>query len=121
MLVGDIAFVHDSNVLVGLGACDVDLRVVVIDNGGGGIFSFLPQATTLTGDRFEQLFGTPHGTDIVALAASHGVRSQTVDSYGALTAALNEPGPSVIRIVTDRAANVQIHDDLNTAVAAAQR
>ena len=45
----------------------------MVDNDGGGIFSFLPQATRLPSERFEQLFGTPHGTDVVALAAAHGL------------------------------------------------
>ncbi len=84
VLVGDIAFVHDSNALVGLTSRGVDLRLVVIDNGGGGIFSFLPQAATLSADRFEQLFGTPHGTDVCAARCSsrhqgnHSHRSRVV-------------------------------------------
>ena len=46
---------------------------MVADNDGGGIFSFLPQATEVEPDRFEQLFGTPHGVDPVALATAHGL------------------------------------------------
>ena len=46
----------------------MDLRIVVVDNDGGGIFSFLPQATALASDRFEQLFGTPLGVDVLAIA-----------------------------------------------------
>ncbi len=121
VVVGDIAFVHDSNVLVGLRARNADLRIVVIDNGGGGIFSFLPQAATLDGDRFEQLFGTPHGTDVLALAAAHGIAAQTVDTLGELAEAVRAPGPSVIRVVTSRADNVRHHELLNAAVAAVQR
>ena len=68
MLIGDIAFVHDPTSLVALAARSADLRIVVTDNDGGGIFSFLPQASALPAERFEQLFGTPHGTDIEALA-----------------------------------------------------
>ena len=120
-LVGDIAFVHDSNALVALAARGADLRIVVVDNGGGGIFSFLPQATSLTPERFEQLFGTPHDTDIETLARAHGVPATTVDAVDDLVAALKRPGPSVTRIVTDRTENVELHDLLNRAVASVQR
>ena len=86
VLVGDIAFVHDSNALVALPPRGADLRIVVIDNDGGGIFSFLPQATALPSDRFEQLFGTPHGTDIEALAGAHGVDAAPVSTADELRA-----------------------------------
>ena len=117
VLVGDIAFAHDSNALLGLAARRLDLRVVVIDNGGGGIFSFLPQATQLDPARFEQLFGTPHGTDIEALASAHGIAARTVSRFDDLAAAVRTPGPSVTRVVTDRADNVRHHDLINAAVA----
>ena len=71
------------------------------------------------GERFEQLFGTPHGTDIVALAAAHRLDAATVDTEAALTARLSIRGPSVTRVATDRAANVAIHADINRAVAQA--
>jgi 2-succinyl-5-enolpyruvyl-6-hydroxy-3-cyclohexene-1-carboxylate synthase len=119
--VGDIAFVHDSNALAGITQRAVDLRIVVSDNGGGGIFSFLPQATELASDRFEQLFGTPHGTDIEALAAAHHVPSATVECAGDLAKRIAQPGPSLTRIVTDRAENVRVHAELNLAVAAGLR
>lgn len=121
VLIGDIAFVHDSNALAALPAREVDLRVVVVDNGGGGIFSFLPQASALPDDRFEQLFGTPHGTDVEQLARAHGVRACTVTTADELREALAQPGPSMIRVATDRAANVADHARLNAAVAAALR
>lgn len=121
VLVGDIAFVHDSNALVALRQRDADLRIVVIDNGGGGIFSFLPQASELSRERFEQLFGTPHGTDVEALARAHGIEARTVSNGHELVAAVKMPGPSVTRVVTDRAENVKVHDLLNEAVAMVQR
>ena len=118
-LVGDIAFVHDSNALAALAEREADLRVVVVDNGGGGIFSFLPQASALPSDRFEQLFGTPHGTDIEGLARAHGVDATTVDSAAELVERLERRGPSLTRVVTDRVENVAAHERLNAAVAAA--
>jgi 2-succinyl-5-enolpyruvyl-6-hydroxy-3-cyclohexene-1-carboxylate synthase len=73
VLIGDIAFLHDANGLLGLAARGLDLTIVVVDNRGGAIFSFLPQQTALAPSRFEQLFGTPHDVAIAALAAAHGV------------------------------------------------
>ena len=121
VLLGDIAFAHDSNALLGLVERGVDLRIVVVDNCGGGIFSFLPQASLLSPERFEQLFGTPHGTDVEALAGAHRVRARTVSTLEGLAEAVQEPGPSLIRVVTDRAENVRHHELLNAAVAAVQR
>jgi 2-succinyl-5-enolpyruvyl-6-hydroxy-3-cyclohexene-1-carboxylate synthase len=113
---GDIAFVHDSNALVAIGSRQIDLRIVVTDNGGGGIFSFLPQAASLPVDRFEQLFGTPHGTDLTVLAAAHSVPGRTVTAVGELLESLATPGPSLTRVVTDRAENVAVHAAINAAV-----
>lgn len=94
---------------------------MVTDNDGGGIFSFLPQATTLTHARFEQLFGTPHGTDIVALAAAHGLGACVATTAHDLQAAVADPAVAVVRVVSNREANVQQHDRLHAAVAAALR
>ena len=118
-LVGDIAFVHDSNALVGLRSRAADLRIVVVDNDGGGIFSFLPQATALPADQFETLLGTPHGTDIEALAGAHGIPASTITDAAELAEKLAEPGPWLVRVPTNRADNVVVHDRLNAAVAAA--
>jgi 2-succinyl-5-enolpyruvyl-6-hydroxy-3-cyclohexene-1-carboxylate synthase len=119
VLAGDIAFAHDSNALIALPRRGVDLRIVVVDNDGGGIFSFLPQATSLSPERFELLFGTPHGTDVVALAAAHGIPASTVTTPRDLTDRVGEPGPWLVRVQTDRAENVRVHDELNAAVVAA--
>lgn len=121
LLIGDVALLHDATALTALGTRGHDVRIVVNDNDGGAIFSFLPQATALTPDRFELLFGTPHGTDLVALAAAHGLPARTVRTAGELRAALAQPGPSLVRVAGDRAANVAEHRRLNDAVVAAMR
>ena len=94
-------------------------RIVVVDNDGGGIFSFLPQASALAPDRFEQLFGTPLGVDVLALADAHGISTATVTTVDELTSHLACPGPSVIRVPSDRRHNVVVHERLHAAVAAA--
>ncbi|MFM9136837.1 MAG: thiamine pyrophosphate-dependent enzyme, partial [Actinomycetota bacterium] len=73
VLIGDVALLHDSSSLVNVVDHAIDLHIVLIDNRGGGIFSFLPQAAALETDRFEQLFGTPHATNFEALCAAHGI------------------------------------------------
>ncbi len=119
VLIGDLAFVHDSNALTALGRRCADLRIVVVDNGGGGIFSFLPQAGALSHDRFEQLFGTPLDVDIVALATSYGLESRTVRAVGELVEQLDRPGPWVCRVPTDRGHNVEVHAALQATISAA--
>ncbi|MGB9347819.1 MAG: 2-succinyl-5-enolpyruvyl-6-hydroxy-3-cyclohexene-1-carboxylic-acid synthase [Ilumatobacteraceae bacterium] len=119
VLVGDLAFVHDSSALIALHGRDADLRIVVVDNDGGGIFSFLPQATALDHDRFELLFGTPLGVDVVALATAHGLEARTVQAVDELIGQLSQPGPWVCVVPTDRRHNVEVHARLHAAASSA--
>jgi 2-succinyl-5-enolpyruvyl-6-hydroxy-3-cyclohexene-1-carboxylate synthase len=119
VLLGDVAFCHDSSSLTALRSRGLDLTVVVTDNDGGAIFSFLPQATALPSDRFEQLFGTPHGTDIVEVARAFGLRAYTADSAELMVAAFDEPDTCVVRVGSARKENVEVHAALNAAVVAA--
>ncbi|HUR24236.1 MAG TPA: 2-succinyl-5-enolpyruvyl-6-hydroxy-3-cyclohexene-1-carboxylic-acid synthase [Acidimicrobiales bacterium] len=121
-LVGDLAFLHDAGGLRAGAASDtvVDCTVVVVDNGGGGIFSFLPQASTLPPATFERLLGTPHDVDLVAVARAFGASADEVVSVKELLTAI-EPtgrgeGARVVVVRTDRAANVTVHDRLHRAV-----
>jgi 2-succinyl-5-enolpyruvyl-6-hydroxy-3-cyclohexene-1-carboxylate synthase len=124
-VVGDVAFLHDSNSLIGLGRRGVDLLVVVIDNDGGGIFSFLPQATELAPPVFERLFGTPHGTDLAGMARAHGLDVAVVDEVSGMAevvAAWAERGGVRVAVVrSDRAANVATHREIGDAVGHALR
>jgi len=116
LLIGDVAFLHDSNGLLRLASRGVDVRIVVVDNRGGGIFSFLPQRSMMSDERFEQLFGTPHEADLAALAAAHGVACETASTTAQLRASLAQPGPRVIIVRTDRNENVARHDEIHRAV-----
>jgi 2-succinyl-5-enolpyruvyl-6-hydroxy-3-cyclohexene-1-carboxylate synthase len=119
VLLGDIAFCHDMSSLTALLARGLDLTIVVTDNDGGAIFSFLPQATTLPADVFEQLFGTPHGTDIVEVGRAFGLRSYAAETADELAAAFDEAGTCVVRVTSSRKDNVDAHAELNAAVVAA--
>jgi len=119
VLLGDVAFLHDSNALLGLAQRAVDLVIVVVDNDGGGIFSFLPQASQLGVERFEQLFGTPHGVDVAALAQVHGLSTTVATTDSEVAELVAKGGPSLVVVRTERTANVALHDAIHTAVAAA--
>jgi 2-succinyl-5-enolpyruvyl-6-hydroxy-3-cyclohexene-1-carboxylate synthase len=119
LLIGDIALLHDTNGLLNLMQRAVDFKIVVVDNKGGGIFSFLTQATTLDPQRFEQLFGTPHNVDIGQLVQAHGLPDTTVKTVAQLKGALAQNGSRVIIVNTDRRQNVIDHEAVYAAVAKA--
>jgi 2-succinyl-5-enolpyruvyl-6-hydroxy-3-cyclohexene-1-carboxylate synthase len=73
---GDLCFLHDTNGLLHAPASP-PVTFVVVDNGGGGIFSYLPQHEL---PEFEQLFLTPQSIDLVAVARAHGATADTVDA-----------------------------------------
>jgi 2-succinyl-5-enolpyruvyl-6-hydroxy-3-cyclohexene-1-carboxylate synthase len=118
LLVGDVAFCHDQSSLTALAARQLPLTIVVVDNDGGGIFSFLPQRASLSTERFEQLFGTPHGTDLIGVARAHGLGARTVETADELLAAVADREAVVVRVESDRDTNVRVHDALHAAVAA---
>ncbi len=123
VLVGDIAFLHDTNALLGLARRPLDLVIVVIDNDGGGIFSFLPQADALAPAAFETLFATPHGVDPGAIAGAHGLPVSRVDHQDQLArlvrSAVGAGGAQVLVVRTDRTENVAVHRAVHAAVATA--
>jgi 2-succinyl-5-enolpyruvyl-6-hydroxy-3-cyclohexene-1-carboxylate synthase len=96
LLSGDLALLHDSNGWLWRQQLGGRLLVVLIDNGGGGIFEQLPirpqdqgpQGSSLPPDSslldFERLFAMPQAVDQAALAAAHGVPSRQVDSWAGL-------------------------------------
>ncbi len=117
LVVGDVSFLHDLGALVTARITGVRLVVVLIANDGGGIFSFLPQAAADAPEiglpeRYEQLFGTPHGIAAGPIVEAVGHRHELVDERslaGALAAAIRQPGLTVLELRTHRARNVELH------------
>lgn len=90
-VLGDLAFLHDFNgLLAAPKEAPIPLTIVVCDNNGGGIFSSLEQGAPRFTPDFEQIFGTPHGRDLTALARGLGVPTTEVDSLETLRAALTQ-------------------------------
>ncbi len=119
LLIGDIACLHDSNGLWALNRRDVDLTIVVTNNDGGSIFSFLPQARIVSNSNFELLYGTPHGASFEHLAATHGIAFERVTTVNDLASTLQRSGTRLIEVPCDRSANVSQHEALQSAVIAA--
>jgi 2-succinyl-5-enolpyruvyl-6-hydroxy-3-cyclohexene-1-carboxylate synthase len=92
-VLGDLGFLHDLTGLIHREA--INLKIFVINNDGGGIFSTLSQRGV---DGFEDVFGTPHGLDPAAIASSMGIAAKTIGTQKELSAELSEPvtGLSVV-------------------------
>ena len=104
-VMGDLAFLHDAMSLNrGVREEEADLQVIVVDDGGGAIFSHLEYARTTPAGRFERLFTAPQRADIAALAAALGARVHVPDDVEALRGLLAEPvdGVSVVVWETTR-------------------
>ncbi len=105
-VLGDLAFLHDLTGLIHRE--EINLRIFVINNDGGGIFSTLPQRGVAG---FEQVFGTPHGLDPAAIAAAMGIDSKTISNVDQLRQEIAKPvtGISVVVCqVPDREANADL-------------
>ena len=104
-VMGDLTFLHDAMSLNrGVREEEADLQVIVVDDGGGAIFSQLEYARTAPSARFERLFTAPQRADIAALAAALGARVHVPNDVAALRRLLAEPvdGMSVVIWETTR-------------------
>jgi 2-succinyl-5-enolpyruvyl-6-hydroxy-3-cyclohexene-1-carboxylate synthase len=118
IVTGDIGFLHDIGGLAALRDVTTVVRIVVIDNGGGGIFSFLPQQEALGAEEFEALLGTPRGVSVEKAAALFDLPYRHLESLADLPAAL-AAGTGLIEVRADRATNVAIHRRITDRVLAA--
>ena len=127
LVIGDVALLHDLSGLVAARLHGLSATIVVVNNDGGGIFSFLPQATAARPDaglptHFEELFGTPHGIDLGPLVTALGAEHRAVaagELRTVLEASLGASGLRVLELRTDRTRNVALHREAAAAAAAA--
>lgn len=115
---GDLGLLHDIGGLAALRDVATPVRIVVIDNDGGGIFHFLPQESALDADEFEALLGTPRGVNAAKAAALFDLPHRRLESLGDLPDAL-AAGTGLIEVKTDRRTNVAAHRLLAERVRAA--
>ncbi len=148
LLIGDVALAHDIGGLLAARRLDLKLTIVLIDNGGGGIFDFLAVAdvpmaraeepaprgaepdprsieppATETQDIYTRHIATPTGLDFADAARLYGLAHARVDGVsafrGALEQALARESSSIVEVRGDRQANVELHRSVWAAVSAA--
>ncbi|MBS1895235.1 MAG: 2-succinyl-5-enolpyruvyl-6-hydroxy-3-cyclohexene-1-carboxylic-acid synthase [Actinobacteria bacterium] len=117
IVTGELGFLHDIGALAALRDVTTPVRILVIDNGGGGIFHFLPQQTALETDEFEALFGTPRAVSVERAAALFDLPYRRLESLADLPAAL-AAGTGLIEVRTDRHTNVAAHHRVTERVLA---
>ncbi len=115
-LIGDIALLHDLNSLALLKESSNPLTIVVINNNGGGIFSFLP--VSQCDEIFEPYFGTPHNLTFEKAASMFSINyhnpktvEQFIDIY---QIAQTDNKPTLIEITTDRNDNYREHQKIQS-------
>jgi 2-succinyl-5-enolpyruvyl-6-hydroxy-3-cyclohexene-1-carboxylate synthase len=118
IITGELGFLHDLGGLAALRDVTTPVRIVVIDNGGGGIFHFLPQKSALEAEEFEPLFGTPRAVSVEKAAALFDLPYTRLESLDDLPAAL-AAGTGLIEVRTDRQTNVAAHHRITDRVLAA--
>lgn len=115
VVTGDLGLLHDIGGLAALRDVSTPVRILVIDNDGGGIFHFLPQESALDTTEFEALLGTPRGVDTAKAAALFDLPHRRLESLADLPDAL-AAGTGLIEVKTDRHANVAAHRRLTERV-----
>ena len=117
-ILGDLTLLHDLNSLALFQDMEQPVALVVVNNDGGGIFSFLPIADFP--DVFEPCFGTPHGMEFRGAAEMFGLRYAAPDTPAAFmeayAGAMTAPGATIIETRMDRAANRALYDDIHGAL-----
>ncbi|KXH86908.1 2-succinyl-5-enolpyruvyl-6-hydroxy-3-cyclohexene-1-carboxylic-acid synthase [Sporosarcina sp. HYO08] len=110
LVIGDLSFLHDVNGLLATRFHETDLTIVVMNNDGGGIFSYLPQADMP--HHFEELFGTPTGLTFAQIAQMYGAQYDMVRTSEEFEGVLQREKETPLRIIevfTDRPASVAAH------------
>ncbi len=114
LAIGDLSFFHDMNGLLAAKLQKQNITILLINNDGGGIFSFLPQSSEK--EYFELLFGTPHGLDFSHAAELYGATYTKVTTWDefqrVFTGSFAIPGLKIIEVRTERESNLLKHREL---------
>ena len=117
-VLGDLSFYHDMNGLLAAQKFKLNATIIVLNNNGGGIFSFLPQHSHP--EYFEKYFGTPHGLTFEHAATLYKLEYDHVTSWGefrkVVLGHLDSPGTKIVELSSDRERNMELHHRISKAV-----
>jgi len=123
LVIGDLSFYHDLNGLLAAKLHRLNLTVILVNNDGGGIFSFLPQAQSAP--KFEELFGTPIGLDFSLAVKMYDGTFSTIETWNgfrdAVRRSFDDKGLHVIEVRTNRDENVRVHREIWRDISAVLR
>ena len=121
LVLGDLSFYHDMNGLLAARQHRLNATIIVLNNDGGGIFSFLPQANYP--EFFERYFGTPHGLTFEAVASLYGIPYSRITSWQefrtAVSQGIESSGTTIVEVPGQRPRNLELHRRIWSAVAGA--
>ncbi|MGM8365158.1 2-succinyl-5-enolpyruvyl-6-hydroxy-3-cyclohexene-1-carboxylic-acid synthase [Virgibacillus sp. W0181] len=113
LLLGDLSFYHDLNGLLTAKQYELNMTILLLNNNGGGIFSFLPQSKNE--NNFEKLFGTPLHIDFQPAVQMYGGKYYLANTLEELKNYLSysyaSSGITVIEVQTNRTENTEWHQD----------
>ena len=110
LLTGELALLHDIGGLLAARHHGIDLTIICVNNGGGGIFDFLPVAETAARDAYEEHIATPSGASLERVAALAGIPHRKAATPVEIQRAAAEPG--LVEVATDRAESVRLHREV---------
>lgn len=118
LIIGDLSFYHDLNGLLAANLNDLDLTILLVNNNGGGIFSFLPQAENRK--HFEKLFGTPSNLEFQHAASLYKAGYAKISTWEQFRTefqkSLQRKGLFILEIPTNRQARVNIQKEMLQSV-----
>lgn len=112
LLIGDLAFLHDVNALIATRYQQCNINIIVFNNDGGGIFSYLPQSAVK--EYYEDLFGTPTALTFADVAKMYEMEYIGIQEFNEIEKIM-EPQNNPLRLIeifTDRQQNVASHRKL---------
>ena len=109
LLIGDLAFYHDMNGLLMAKLNDIHINVVILNNDGGGIFSYLPQKTAAE-QYFERLFGTPTGLNFEYTAMLYDFSFKRLNNITDFSqVSFSNMNSYIYEMITNREDNLEQH------------